>query len=105
MPISCSSCTFRSHNSGSVQSDAVGLVYLFLICVVAYVIKRMRNRQSILPFKKPEPKLPPHEQAIKELDEIKQQKLWQQGRSKEYYTLITDTLRRYIVDRFGNDFR
>ena len=35
------------------------------------------------------------------LDEIKQQKLWQQGRSKEYYTLITDTLRRYIVDRFG----
>ena len=40
------------------------------------------------------------EQAIKELDEIKQQKLWQQGRSKEYYTLITETLRRYIVDRF-----
>ena len=77
------------------------LLTLFLICVVAYVIKRMRNRQSILPFKKPEPKLPPHEQAIKELDEIKQQKLWQQGRSKEYYTLITDTLRRYIVDRFG----
>ena len=77
------------------------LLTLFLICVVAYVIKRIRNRQSILPFKKPEPKLPPHEQAIKELDEIKQQKLWQQGRSKEYYTLITDTLRRYIVDRFG----
>lgn len=77
------------------------LLVLFLICVVAYVIKRMRNRQSILPFKKEEPKLPPHEQAIKELDEIKQQKLWQQGRSKEYYTLITDTLRRYIVDRFG----
>ena len=61
----------------------------------------MRNRQSIIPFKKPEPKLPPHEQAIKELDDIKQQKLWQQGRSKEYYTLITETLRRYIVERFG----
>lgn len=77
------------------------LLTLFLICVVAYVIKRMRNRQSIIPFKKPEPKLPPHEQAIKELDDIKQQKLWQQGRSKEYYTLITETLRRYIVERFG----
>lgn len=77
------------------------LLALFLICVVAYVVRRMRNRQSILPFKKPEPQLPPHEQAIKELDEIKQQKLWQQGRSKEYYTLMTDTLRRYIVERFG----
>ena len=77
------------------------LLVLFLICVAAYVIKRMRNRQSIIPFKKPEPKLPPHEQAIKELDDIKQQKLWQQGLNKEYYTLITDTLRRYIVERFG----
>ncbi|MDO4754730.1 MAG: hypothetical protein Q4A54_00125 [Parabacteroides sp.] len=77
------------------------LLFLFLICVVAYVIKRMRNRQSIIPFKKPEPKLPPHEQAIKELDDIKQQKLWQQGLNKEYYTLMTDTLRRYIVERFG----
>lgn len=77
------------------------LLALFLICVIAYVIKRLRNRQSLIPFKKPEPKLPPHEQAVKELDEIKQQKLWQQGRSKEYYTMITDTLRRYIVERFG----
>lgn len=77
------------------------LLALFLICVIAYVIKRLRNRQSLIPFKKPEPKLPPHEQAVKELDEIKQQKLWQQGRSKEYFTMITDTLRRYIVERFG----
>ena len=76
------------------------MLALFLICVIAYIIKRIRNKQSLIPFKKPEPKLPPHEQAIKELDEIKQQKLWQQGRSKEYYTLITETLRRYIVDRF-----
>lgn len=76
------------------------LLALFLICVIGYIMQRLRNKQSLIPFKKQEPKLPPHEQAIKELDEIKQQKLWQQGRSKEYYTLITETLRRYIVDRF-----
>ena len=74
---------------------------LFLICVIAYIVKRIRAKKSLIPFKKEEPKLPPHEQAIKELDEIKQQKLWQQGRSKEYYTLITDTLRKYIEERFG----
>lgn len=77
------------------------LLALFLICLIAYMIKRIRSRQSLIPFKKEEPKLPPHEQAIKELDEIKRQKLWQQGRNKEYYTLITETLRKYIVDRFG----
>ncbi|MCC8143827.1 MAG: hypothetical protein LIO97_07985 [Tannerellaceae bacterium] len=77
------------------------LLALFLICVIGYILKRLRNRQSLMPVKKAAPKLPPHEQAIRELNEIKQQKLWQQGRSKEYYTQITDTLRKYIVDRFG----
>lgn len=77
------------------------LLGLLLICAIIYIIRRIRNKKSLIPFKKPEPKLPPHEQAIKELDEIKQQKLWQQGRSKEYYTQITDTLRKYIVERFG----
>lgn len=77
------------------------LLALFLICVIGYILQRIRNKKPIIPFRKPEPKLPPHEQAIKELDEIKQQKLWQQGRNKEYYTMITDTLRRYLVERFG----
>ncbi|MDH6303827.1 hypothetical protein M2459_000159 [Parabacteroides sp. PF5-5] len=76
------------------------LTTLFLICVIGYIVQRLRNKKPVLPFKKEEPKLPPHEQAIKDLDQIKQQKLWQQGRNKEYYTLITDTLRRYIVERF-----
>lgn len=77
------------------------LLALFLICVIGYIMQRLRNKQSLIPFKKQEPKLPPHVQAVKELDEIKQLKLWQQGLSKEYYTLITETLRRYIVGRFG----
>ena len=80
----------------------IGILLVLLLAALAwYIWKRMRERKSLIPFKKEEPKLPPHEQAIKELDAIKQQKLWQQGRSKEYYTLITETLRRYMVDRFG----
>ncbi len=77
------------------------LIALFLICVIGYIIQRRKNRKSLIPFRKEAPKLPPHEQAISELNEIKQQKLWQQGRNKEYYTSITETLRRYINDRFG----
>ena len=78
------------------------LLALFLLCVIVYIIKRLKNRKSLLPFSEPEvPKLPPYEQAIKELDELKGQKLWQQGLNKEYYTLLTETLRRYIDERFG----
>jgi len=78
------------------------LLSLFLICVIGYIIQRIRNRKTVVPEKKEIlPKIPPHEIAIKELNEIKQQKLWQQGRNKEYYTLVTETLRRYIFRRFG----
>jgi len=78
------------------------LLVLFLICVVGYIIQRLRNRKSTIPEAlKEELKIPPHELAIRELNEIKLQKLWQQGRIKEYYTQITDTLRRYIFRRFG----
>ena len=89
-----------------VLADYYLLIYgvlfaCFLICLIGYILKRLRNRQSIIPFKKQEPKLPPFKMAMKELDEIKQQKLWQQGRNKEYYTLLTDTLRKYMVNRFG----
>ena len=89
-----------------VLADYYLLIYgvlfaCFLICLIGYILTRLRNRQSIIPFKKQEPKLPPFEMAMKELDEIKQQKLWQQGRNKEYYTLLTDTLRKYMVNRFG----
>lgn len=78
------------------------LLAILLVALVVYVVKRIRERKSLIPFKQAEePKLPPYEQAIKELDEIKQSKLWQQGKDKEYYTSITDTLRKYLVDRFG----
>lgn len=80
----------------------LGILFALLLAVLIwYILKRRRERKSLIPFKKPEPQLPPHEQAIKELDEIKATKIWQQGRNKEYYTQITDTLRRYLVGRFG----
>ena len=89
-----------------VLSDYYPLIFgvlfaLLFICIIGYIVQRIKQKKSLIPFKKPEPKLPPHEQAIRELDEIKQQKLWQQGRNKEYYTQVTDVIRKYIEERFG----
>ena len=89
-----------------VLADYYALIYgilfsLFLICVIGYFVQRMRNKPEKTAEEKDVPKLPPHEQAMKELKEIREQKLWQQGRNKEYYTEITDTLRRYITSRYG----
>lgn len=51
----------------------------------------------------PEVKIPakkPHERAIERLTSLAEQKLWQSGRVKEYYSELTDILREYIEARF-----
>ena len=74
---------------------------IVLIAAIIYIIYRMRSKKSLIPFKKEEPILPPHIVAINELNEIKAQKVWQQGRIKEFHSQVTDTLRKYIEARFG----
>lgn len=45
--------------------------------------------------------LPAHVRAANELDKLKAEKIWQQGREKEFYSKLTDILRRYIYEREG----
>lgn len=44
--------------------------------------------------------LPPHVWALKELDKLQQQKLWQTGEVKDYYSRLTDIARTYIELRY-----
>ena len=39
--------------------------------------------------------------ALEKLDEIKAQKIWKDGKVKEYQTELTDVVREYISRRFG----
>ncbi|MDE7396247.1 MAG: cell wall anchor protein, partial [Muribaculum sp.] len=48
-----------------------------------------------------EPVLPPYELAVKQLNELKSEKLCENSREKEYYTRLTDILRIYLETRFG----
>ena len=47
-----------------------------------------------------EPLRPAEEVALEKLDAIKEEKIWQQGQVKEYYTQLTDVVREYIARRF-----
>ncbi|OGU58339.1 MAG: hypothetical protein A2X64_09985 [Ignavibacteria bacterium GWF2_33_9] len=48
-----------------------------------------------------DPKIPPHVQALSDLNKLEQEKLWQSGKVKEYYSILTDILRLYLERRFG----
>lgn len=49
----------------------------------------------------PELLRPADEVALEKLDEIKAQKIWKDGKVKEYQTELTDVVREYISRRFG----
>lgn len=70
-----------------------------IIFLILYSIKRKKKGKPI--FVRPEkPKEPPHVIALRELDRIKNEKIWQKDKVKQYYSEVTDTLRRYIEDRY-----
>ena len=75
-----------------------GLAVLAMVAFVIYVIIRRRQHKPI--FFKPKPKEPPHIIALRELNKIKADKLWQNNKVKLYYTRVTDVLRIYMEDRY-----
>ena len=78
---------------------AGGIVLVAIVIAVWRLIARRRRNRPL--FGKPAPQDPPHIVALRALDRIRGEKLWQTGNQKQYYTEITDTLRVYIEKRFG----
>ena len=44
---------------------------------------------------------PPYVVALSKLAQVKEVKIWQQGKHKEYHSEITDTLRQYLEEAFN----
>ncbi|MEG0890570.1 MAG: hypothetical protein RR919_01365 [Bacteroidales bacterium] len=74
------------------------LIMAIIYLIYRYIKYRKENKDF---FGKPIIKDPPHIIALRELDKLRIQKLWQAGKEKQFYTGITDTLRSYIEGRYG----
>ena len=72
---------------------------LLLIGLIIFIIWKIRRKEKIinLQFRT---KMPPHEKALKELEKLRNEKLWQSGKVKEFHSVLTDILRVYIEARF-----
>jgi len=67
---------------------------LLVIALIFY--RKYKKDKPVFENKIQEQLLPPYVVALNQLDKIKQAKPWQQGRSKEYHTDLTDVIREYI---------
>jgi len=74
------------------------LLQVVIILIVHYFINNKKPIKEI--FIKEVPKEPAHIIALRELDKIKQEKIWQSGQVKIFYSQLTDALRRYIENRY-----
>lgn len=82
-------------------SSYTGLVLIIAAIVLAiiYIVHRVKSKEPIIPVKK-EPGIPAIDTARAEMGELKLKQLWQVGKIKEYYTELTDIVRKYIEGQF-----
>ena len=92
-------------------SQPIGMKEVFpwllaLLCLVLvgllvwFLLKRRKPRldENGMPVRGPV--IPPYNKAIGDLETLKQQKLWQAGKVKEYYSGLSDIAREYIEGQF-----
>ncbi|MDR1405931.1 MAG: hypothetical protein LBI89_01840 [Prevotellaceae bacterium] len=77
----------------------LGILALALIAALIHVMIRLKKKQPV--FGRIKPAEPPHIVAMRELEKIKAEKLWQSNKVKLYYTRVTDVLRVYLEKRYA----
>ena len=78
----------------------IAVIILIILLIYSFYLN-YKNKKTNLSQIVETPLLPPHEQAYKELSELENKRLWQKGLIKEYYTEVTEIIRRYIERRYN----
>ena len=79
----------------------LSVLVLVLMAIGYYLYLRLRDNKPIITRIRIVKRLLPHQKAMKEIEQIKADKMQNSENPKEYYTKLTDTLRKYIEDRYG----
>ena len=84
------------------DSVHLGIIVLFLVLALAWVVVRFVKNKPIIRIVKIKPKEPSHIAALNKIESIKSDDAWREDNNvKEFYTRLTDALREYMHDRFG----
>ena len=79
----------------------LSVLMLVLLALCYYLYLRLRDNKPIITHIRIVKRLLPHQKAMQEIEQIKADKMVSSENSKEYYTKLTDTLRKYIEERYG----
>lgn len=79
----------------------LSVVMLLVLFIAYWLYLRLMDNKPIIASMKIVKKLLPHQKALKEIEVIKAEKMVTSENQKEYYTKLTETLRKYIEERYG----
>lgn len=67
---------------------------------VYYLVRWLKSKEQEEEIINPELLRPADEVALEKLNAIKEQKIWKEGKHKEYHTQLTDVIREYVSRRY-----
>ncbi len=79
----------------------LGMGALLLVSAAVVAIRYLRRRRRDPEVFSLKPRDPPHVIAFRELDRLKEEKLWERGHVKAFYTRLTEITRTYIERQYG----
>lgn len=88
---------FKEHQKEIITRLIAGIILIIIIYLIVRFMRGKEIKNAPLP---PVKRVPAHIIALARLDELKNEKLWQQGKTKQYYITLTDIVREYIENRF-----
>ena len=82
------------------------LPYLLALLIIGLVLSayyyyrkwKKRREEGFVPVK---PSIPPGQVALAALRSLEDKHLWQQGKVKQYYSEVTEIIRRFLEDQYG----
>jgi len=79
----------------------LSILMVVLLAIAYYLYLRLRDNKPVIAHIRIVKRLLPHQKAMKAIEEIKAERMVTAEDPKEYYTRLTDALRKYIEERYG----
>ena len=79
----------------------LSVLMLVLPAAAYYLYLRLRDNKPVIASLRIVKRLLPHQKAMKAIEDIKAEHIASSENPKEYYTRLTEALRRYIEERYG----
>jgi hypothetical protein len=77
-----------------------GIAVLIAVALIVLITLYFSRKNKTVIIEPEKPKIPPHITALAILAKIKEELIWKDGKVKEYYSQISETVRAYIEERF-----